>query len=140
VGGHAYCNNGAGVPSVATFDLGKANQNVILHRNGDNSFSGPVARYTDDNNYLYLMLFYGGANYLRLYEKVASVDAQIGSTIDIGVGANDLRLDVSGANVNVYKNGSGTPIITGTTNLVTGNKVGIRTDQILARVKSITAY
>ena len=139
IDGHAYCNNGGGVPSVATFDLGKVDQDVTVHRKSTDSYAGPVVHYTDDNNYIWLEIYYSGAEYAILYEKVAGVDTNLGSAAT-GVAANNFRIAVSGTTVNAYINGSGTPLITGTTSLASGNRVGMRSAQLLTRVKSITAY
>jgi hypothetical protein len=56
-----------------------------------------------------------------------------------GAGWNDVRITVSGTTVNVYVNGSGSPLITATTSLATGNKVGMRSDAAFTRIKSIKA-
>jgi hypothetical protein len=62
VDGHAYCNNGAGVQSIATFDLGKSDQDVTVRRKDASTFAGPVARYVDANNYVYAIIGDFGAD------------------------------------------------------------------------------
>jgi hypothetical protein len=139
VDGHAYCNNSGGVPSIAHFDLAKTNQDIILHRKDADTYAGPVGRYTDVNNYIVAEMFYSGAEYVNLVEVVAGVPTQLDS-VATGGSANDIRLELVGTTAKVYINGSGTPIITETTAVTTGNRVGMRSEQILTRVKSIVAY
>jgi hypothetical protein len=140
VDGHAYCNNAAGVPSIATFDLGKANQDVTINRKTAATFAGPVGRYTDVNNYVHVEMFVSGADeYVLLWEVVAGVATQLDSALT-GGSANNIRLEITGTTAKVYVNGSGTPLITETISLATGNRVGMQSDQILTRVKSIVAY
>jgi hypothetical protein len=57
-----------------------------------------------------------------------------------GGSANDIRLEVVGSTVNVYINNSGVPILNDVTAVTGGNGCGMITDQVLTRIKSITAY